>query len=140
MQLFLRPSCARCKYTSPDRPADFTLADYWGLDPSLELPVERDKGVSMVLVGSEKGRAVFEELSSKMGRMERPLAEAVTGNPRLLSPLIANPKRAAFFAAFRTRPFDKVEADYLALPSLPYRMAAKVLTPGMKAMIRKLIK
>ena len=140
MQLFLRPSCARCKYTSTDRPADFTLADYWGLDPSLELPVERDKGVSMVLVGSDKGKSVFEELASKMGCVERPVSEAVTGNPRLATPLTANPKRAAFFAAFRTREFDKVEADYLALPSLPYRMAAKVLTPGMKAAIRKVIK
>ena len=140
MQLFLRPSCARCKYTSTDRPADFTLADYWELDSKLELPVDRDKGVSMVLVGSEKGRAVFEELAGKMGCMERPLAEAVTGNPRLASPLTANPKRAPFFAAFRTREFDKVEADYLSLPSLPYRMAAKVLTPGMKTMIRKVIK
>ncbi len=140
MQLFLRPSCSCCKYTDTDRPADFTLADYWGLDPALELPVERDKGVSMVLVGSTKGQAVFEELAPEMGWVERPLAEAVTGNPRLASPLTANPKRAAFFAAFRTRDFDKVEADYLALPSLPYRAAAKVLTPGMKAAIRKLLK
>ncbi len=140
MQLFLRPSCAHCKYTSTDRPADFTLADYWGLDPALELPVDRDKGVSMVLVGSEKGQTVFEELSGCMDYIERPLVEAVTGNPRLASPLTANPKRAAFFAAFRTRSFDKVEADYLALPSLPYRVAAKVLTPKMKAMIRKVIK
>ena len=35
MQLFLRPACAVCKYTSVSRPADFTLADYWGLDPAL---------------------------------------------------------------------------------------------------------
>ena len=94
----------------------------------------------MVLVGSDKGQSVFEELASKMGCMERPVSEAVTGNPRLASPLTANPKRAAFFAAFRTREFDKVEADYLALPSLPYRMAAKVLTPKMKTLIRKVIK
>ena len=68
------------------------------------------------------------------------MAEAIKGNPRLLSPTPANPKRAAFFASFRTRDFHKVEADYLALPSLPYRIAAKVLTPGMKAMIRKVLK
>ena len=140
MQLFLRPSCAHCKYTNTDRPADFTLADYWGLDPALELPVDRDKGISMVLVGSEKGQTIFEELSNCMGHIERSLTEAVTGNPRLASPLTANPKRAAFFAAFRTRDFDKVETDYLALPSLPYRVAAKVLTPGMKDLIRKVIK
>ncbi len=140
MQLFLRPACARCRYTSVRRPADFTLADYWGLDPKLELPTERDKGVSMVLVNSAKGRAVFDVLAPRFGALERPLEEAVAGNPRLASPLKANPRRAAFFAAFAALPFDQVEQRFLALPSLPYRAAARVLTPGMKARIRKLLK
>jgi len=65
MQLFLRPACARCRYTSTSRPADFTLADYWGLDEKLALPVERDKGVSMVLVNSARGQMVFDALSPR---------------------------------------------------------------------------
>ena len=140
MQLFLRPACARCRYTSTSRPADFTLADYWGLDEKLALPVERDKGVSMVLVNSARGQMVFDALSPRFGQMERPLAEAVAGNPRLASPLKANPRRAAFFAAFAALPFNEVEKRFLALPSLPYRAAAKALTPAMKEKIRKLLK
>ena len=140
MQLFLRPACARCRYTSTSRPADFTLADYWGLDEKLALPVERDKGVSMVLVNSARGQAVFDALSPRFGQVERPLAEAVAGNPRLASPLKANPRRAAFFAAFAALPFAEVEKRFLALPSLPYRAAAKMLTPAMKEKIRKLLK
>ena len=35
MGLFLRPACAQCRYTSTHRPADFTLGDFWGLDPEL---------------------------------------------------------------------------------------------------------
>ncbi len=140
MQLFLRPACARCGYTSTSRPADFTLADYWGLDPRLELPVDRAKGVSMVMVNSEKGQAVFDELSPRFGQVERPLAEAVAGNPRLASPLTANPRRNSFFAAFSALPFHQAEAAYLALPSLPYRLAARVLTPAMKEKIRRILK
>ncbi|MEQ2457300.1 polysaccharide pyruvyl transferase family protein [Flavonifractor hominis] len=140
MQLFLRPACARCQYTSTSRPADFTLADYWGLDPKLSLPVERDKGVSMVLVNSARGQRVFDALSPRFGQVERPVEEAVAGNPRLKSPLKANPRRAAFFAAFSTLPFPDVEKRFLALPSLPYRAAAKVLTPGMKDKLRKVLK
>ena len=68
------------------------------------------------------------------------LAEAVAGNPRLASPLKANPRRAAFFAAFAALPFAEVEKRFLALPSLPYRAAAKMLTPAMKEKIRKLLK
>ena len=141
MQLFLRPCCAGCMYTDPGRrPADFTLADFWGLDPKLALPVPRETGISMVLVNTEKGAAVFSALSPQLGQVERTLAEAEAGNPRLCSPLQANPKRAAFFAAFRALPFPEVERRWLALPPLPYRAAAKVLTPGMKQAIRKILK
>ncbi|MBU5434324.1 polysaccharide pyruvyl transferase family protein [Pseudoflavonifractor sp. MSJ-37] len=140
MQLFLRPSCPQCRYTNTSRPADFTLADYWGLDPKLSLPVDRDKGISMVLVDSPKGEALFQKLAPRFGQVERPLAEAVAGNPRLASPLKANAKRNAFFASFRARPFAETEKDFLSLPPLPYRMAAKALTPRMKQMIRKVLK
>jgi hypothetical protein len=141
MQLFLRPSCARCRYADAGRrPADLTLADYWGLDPELTLPVERDKGVSMVMANTEKGMKILDELSPKLGRAERPLAEAVAGNPRLASPLTANPRREQFFAAFALEPFEQVEKTYLAQPPVYYRAAAKVLSPEMKAKIRKFMK
>ena len=140
MQLFLRPVCGKCRYTSTSRPADLTLGDFWGLDPKLNLPTEREQGVSLVLVNSAKGQKVFDALADKLGQVERPVAEAVTGNPRLAYPLTHNPKRAAFFSAFAAMPFDQVEQKYLTPPPLPYRAAAKVLTPGMKEKIRKILK
>mgnify|MGYP002796341934 FL=1 len=140
MQLFLRPVCAKCRYTSVSRPADLTLGDFWGLDPKLKLPTDREKGVSLVLVNSAKGQKIFDALEDKLGQVERPLAEAVAGNPRLAYPLTHNAKRGAFFAAFAAMPFDQVEQKYLTPPPLPYRAASKVLTPKMKEKIRKILK
>ena len=140
MQLFLRPVCSKCRYTSVSRPADLTLGDFWGLDPKLKLPTEREKGVSLVLVNSAKGQKAFDALADKLGQVERPLAEAVAGNPRLAYPLTHNPKRGAFFSGFAAMPFDQVEQKYLTPPPLPYRAAAKVLTPKMKEKIRKILK
>ena len=140
MQLFLRPVCARCRYTSVSRPADLTLGDFWGLDPKLKLPTEREGGISLVLVNSAKGQKVFDALAPRLGCAQRPLAEAVAGNPRLARPLSHNPRRQAFFAAFSAMPFDQVERKYLTPPPLPYRAAAKVLTPKMKEKIRKILK
>jgi hypothetical protein len=141
MQLFLRPSCARCRYAHVSRrPADLTLADYWGLDKKVELPVARDKGVSMVMANTVKGMNILNELDRKLGRVERPLSEAVAGNPRLASPLTANQRREEFFAAFALEPFEQVEKTYLAQPPVYYRAAAKVLSPEMKAKIRKFMK
>ena len=86
MQLFLRPACARCRYTSTSRPADFTLADYWGLDEKLALPVERDKGVSMVLVNSARGQAVFDALSPGSARWSAPWPRRWRATPAGLPP------------------------------------------------------
>lgn len=139
MQLFLRPSCGQCEYTHTARPADFTLADFWGLDPSAELGTDREKGISMVLVGSEQGAELFRLLEGAFHKVARPLEEAVTGNPRLASPLTHNPKRGAFFAAMDVQGFDAASARFLARPSLLYRTAARVLTPEMKQKIRRLL-
>lgn len=140
MQLFLRPVCGQCRYTSTSRPADLTLGDFWGLDPKLELPTPREGGVSLVLVNSARGQQVFDALSPRFGQVSRPLAEAVAGNPRLDRPLAHNPRRSAFFAALAAMPFGEVEKRFLALPPLHYRAAAKVLTPKMKEKIRKILK
>ncbi|MFQ9918341.1 MAG: Coenzyme F420 hydrogenase/dehydrogenase, beta subunit C-terminal domain [Flavonifractor plautii] len=99
---FLRPACARCRYTSTSRPpADFTPGRLLGPGREAGLPVERDKGVSMVLVNSARGQAVFDALSPRFGQVGAPLAEAVAGNPPgWPPPESASPRRAAFFAAF----------------------------------------
>lgn len=140
MSLFLRPCCTQCAYAGVARVGDLTLGDYWGLDPALTLPVAREGGLSLVLVNTPRGAEALEVISSHTGRMARPLAEAVAGNPRLMTPAQASPGRAAFFSSFRVRPFADTQAAFLSPPSLPYRVAARVLTPALKEKIRKLIK
>lgn len=139
MALFLRPSCHRCRYSAPGRQADFTLGDFWGL-PQKALPpgVRLEDGVSLVLVHSEKGRALFSALGSGFGSAERTLEEAARGNPRLLGPLPEPPGRAAFFRDFQALSWPETEQKWLSLPPLPYRMAAKLLGPRVKTFLRNL--
>ena len=46
----------------------------------------------------------------------------------------------AFFAALTALGYPAASDQFLSQPPLVYRMAAKVLTPGMKAAIRKVLK
>ena len=89
-------------------------------------------------MNSPHGSYLFDQLPLR--RQAFPIERAVAGNPRLAFPLTHNAKRGAFFAAFAAMPFDQVEQKYLTPPPLPYRAAAKVLTPGMKEKIRKILK
>lgn len=132
--LFLRPSCYRCPYASINRPGDFTLGDFWGLRPD-ELPGQQKWGVSLLLVNTAHGSHLFDQLP--LGRQAFPVERAIAGNPRLASPTACPPDRAAFFAAYALEPFDAVRKRFLALPPLPVRAAGKLLSPEVKAKIRK---
>lgn len=59
--LYLRPSCYTCKVKSGRCHSDLTLADFWGIWN--EIPqIYDDKGISLVLVNTEKGKAVIDTL------------------------------------------------------------------------------
>lgn len=138
MALFLRPSCYHCRYTAPGRCADLTLGDFWGVSKKAlpdALPVE--EGVSLVLSHTEKGQALLDALDEEIIRVERPLEEAVAGNPRLAGPIEMPGERAAFFETFQNQPFGEVERRFLRQPPLLYRIGAKVLGPNLKRNIRK---
>ena len=63
--LCLRPSCHRCSTKGLNRCSDFTLGDYWGVGD--QLPAMSDnKGTSIVLVHSDKAKALWDQLTPAM--------------------------------------------------------------------------
>ena len=120
-----------------NRPGDFTLGDLWGLRPD-ELPEQQQKGVSLLLVNTPHGSHVFDQLP--LIRRPFPVERAIAGNPRLASPTARPADRPAFFAAYALEPFDQVVRKFCALPPLPVRAAGKVLSPEMKARVKKVLK
>ena len=135
--LFLRPSCYRCAYTNMNRPGDFTLGDFWGLRDD-ELPEQQEKGINLLMVNTPHGSHIFDQLP--MARQAFPPERAIAGNPRLASPIAQPADRAAFFAAYALEPFDQVRKKFCSVPPLPVRIAGRVLSPEVKAKIRKKLK
>jgi len=78
----LRPSCYECPYKSILHPGDVTIADYWGIDEAAP-GFKDDKGVSLVLVNSSVGEALFESGKDRLvclrtrieDSMQKPLRE-----------------------------------------------------------------
>lgn len=57
----LRPNCYNCPFIGINSPADFTIADYWGLKKVH--PDFFDKfGVSLVCINTKKGKDVFSKI------------------------------------------------------------------------------
>ena len=59
--VYLRPSCYRCKCKNGVSHSDLTIGDFWGA-PKAMPDFDDDKGIGLVLVNTDKGKAVFDEL------------------------------------------------------------------------------
>ena len=93
--LSLRPSCSTCKFKFPNGQSDLTLGDAWGVkDFAPEMHDER--GVSLVLVHTQKGANVLEQANLKLQEVK--FVEAIKENPFFISSALADSRRENFFA------------------------------------------
>ena len=60
---FSRPACYTCPYKTINHPADITIGDFWGIEKAAP-EFNDNKGVSLVLVNNDKGKLVFDKISS----------------------------------------------------------------------------
>lgn len=83
--LFNRECCYNCMFAKPERISDMTLGDFWGLN-MYSVNTTMDKGISLVLVNSDKGRTLLEMVKDDIEMIARPLEEAIAGNAPLRHP------------------------------------------------------
>lgn len=96
----LRPSCEHCKFACKSREGDITLADFWSYR-SFDFRTRNDeKGISCVIINSDKGNRVFEAIRNQLTVVEKTMEEAIRGNRSLVSPWPANEKAAEFWKSY----------------------------------------
>ncbi len=81
----LRPSCFSCSYTNLKRPSDITIGDFWGID-HVDSEFYDNKGVSLVIINTKKGREWFDSIKEKCVYCEKNISDAVKKNPNLEMP------------------------------------------------------
>lgn len=63
-RMFYRSSCYNCEFARTERCSDITLGDFWGLEKKIPaLQSERLKGISMVMLNTDKARSFKDKLS-----------------------------------------------------------------------------
>lgn len=107
--IMLRPSCHKCYFANVNRVADVTLADFWGIEKNRP-EFDDNKGVSLVLVNTEKGRRMFEASISELENFECDIKNCM--QPTLVKPSIASGRRTAFWNDYKRMPFEKVLKKY----------------------------
>ena len=96
-----RLSCGRCKFKGYSRSSDITLGDFWGIwDVAPEM--DDDRGTSVVLIHSAKGRKTWNEISERVKINPVSLEQSSQQNPSLLSSSVMKAEREKVLKLIRT--------------------------------------
>ena len=137
-----RRSCYTCHYAKTNRVGDFSIGDFWGLGCyGTSFKHDTSKGVSLLMVNSEKGRAIFNALGNDNFYELRTLDEAAAGNHNLTKASRMPNNRDAIISAFldNKRSLDDIEKDYhLINRSLKKRLSTLSEQLGIYDIIKKL--
>lgn len=91
--LYTRPSCQACPAKQLKSGSDITLGDFWGID-SLMPEIDDDKGVSAIIINTEKGRKALHSVNNLI-----PLswADMCVNNPALVKSAKVSENKERFF-------------------------------------------
>lgn len=133
--IMFRHSCGVCPFTNTKRPSDITLADFWGWEKSVPGFNDDDKGVSLILCNTEKGKQLFEAVKQDMDVVPVKLEDCL--QPNLQHPSIIHPKRMAFERDYQRKGFLYVMRKY---GDIGWRYHLGRVKRKIKSLIRKVIK
>lgn len=133
-----RENCYTCPYAGGKRAADITIGDYWGINkehPEL-LHVNggkfrEDKGISCVILHSEKGKDFFERYSEGLQWSQSSFEKAARGNMQLREPTEYDPLRDEILEKYREMGYEAVEKYFKKI----YR--SKLIVIKVKRVIKK---
>lgn len=106
---FLRPCCYECPFASLHRKSDITIGDAWGVEKSRS-KLNDDKGCSLVLVNSDKGKKLFEECLTVLEVEPANLEEFL--QPNLYNPSTRPPKRQKYWDCLNNEGFASLAEKY----------------------------
>lgn len=130
----LRDSCYQCNFKKKNRLSDFTLADFWGID-NIDKSMNDDKGISLVVVNSNKGKELFEKLKENLEYKEVNFDDAIKYNMNMVSSVKMNKNREKFFNDLDKNDLDSLVKKYIKKKSILRRILGKV-----KRIVKKIIK
>lgn len=116
----LRPACHNCKYTNLNRCSDITIADFWGIEKIMP-EFDDNKGVSLVILNSNKGRDLFDNIKVSLDYKESNIRDCL--QPQLQYPSRESHNRSEFW-----NDYNKYGFEYIAKKYTSYGFIRKIKT------------
>lgn len=109
--LCLRKSCYSCGFKTTNRISDITIADFWGVK-NVAPEMFDDKGTSLVLLQSPKGKDLFDKIKSGTTFIGVNFENAVRYNPAAFRSADESKNREKFMKNVDKFYFDKLAKKY----------------------------
>lgn len=130
----LRPSCYECPFKSIYHPGDITIADYWGIEKAAP-EFDDNKGVSLVMVNSEKGELWFDKTKEYTIWKETRIEDSM--QPPLIAPFPKPKTREQFWEDFYNREFSYIAKTYGGELTRVMKVAQKIKNLSRKHWVDK---
>lgn len=105
-----RKSCAVCPFTNIHRPSDITIGDFWGWEKTDAEINKDDKGVSLILINTAKGKTLFEQIKKHLITVQAKIENCL--QPNLKHPLEESPYRDIFEQDYIKHGFKRTLEKY----------------------------
>lgn len=138
--LYTRPSCHACPAKQLRSGSDLTLGDFWGIE-SLMPEIDDDKGVSAIIVNTDKGKQVLHNINVELHEVQ--YNELTTRNPALVKSFPITPKRIEFFKEDGSTFEEKVKRlakKPFSMKTLVYRIVRKIIPNMFMEKLKRLLR
>ena len=114
--IYLKEACYRCQFKKQNFFSDITLGDFWGIE-NIVPALSDEKGVSLVLLRTEKGSMLLQDIADKLTLQKVNYCDALNYNGALVKPPQKHARRDAFFSEYKNgeisnRDFEKLLGKY----------------------------
>ena len=130
----LRPSCYDCKFCSLNRTGDITIGDFWGIEKT-EFKHQNEKGVSITLINTNKGKQLWKNIEQKTISEEFPIEKGMQRNLKFPT---SQPKESDdFWNQYFCKGFKQIMVDY---GNFTLKTRSNLYIQQLKKRIKKTIK
>lgn len=135
----LRPSCYECRFRNGNSGSDLTLADLWSVEGTCP-QMNDDRGVSAVLINTDKGRELFESVADMLVSSEITSDAARKENGGFTGAIVLPEKRTEFFKGVHSAAdLHKYMSGYVVRKPLLVRML-RCVRRGLSKLKRRIVK
>jgi coenzyme F420-reducing hydrogenase beta subunit len=125
-----RESCYECQYACSSRQGDITMGDFWGVE-NAHPEIETKKGVSVLLVNSEKGMDLIGGLKKYLTLTKSTFEQARVQNSQLNRPTAKSNRREEILKTWREGGYRSVADEYYRMNKKQIALAKiKMLVPN----------